>query len=315
MKRILAAAIACMALASCGPAFKPKESGTYAVIKTSKGEIAFKLLPETAPKTVENFVGLATGKKEWSVDEPAADSSGDSAADVAADSTDSAADPAAGTDAKPAAESKAKNKKKAPKPFYDGLVFHRVVKDFMIQGGDPKGDGTGGPGYTFEDETYRSTDEEITGKVDDEEKAVMVWSKIVVPYVLNNMGQGLDPAIEKIIQTVMQNGNGEALYGMTVDQYRKLTGSTERLFKQEVIHPVAYGNLCMANAGPDTNGSQFFIVTAKDGCPWLDGNHTVFGEAVKGMEIAHEIEGVPVDDQDKPTKPVVIKKIWIIEKK
>ena len=103
--------------------------------------------------------------------------------------------------------------------FYDGLIFHRVIRDFMIQGGCPQGTGTGGPGYTFEDE-------------------------------IND---------------------------------------------QKVVR----GALAMANAGPNTNGSQFFIVTT-DAAPWLDGKHTVFGEVTAGMEIVDKIEGLETDGRDKP---------------
>jgi cyclophilin family peptidyl-prolyl cis-trans isomerase len=118
--------------------------------------------------------------------------------------------------------------KLAGEGFYDGVVFHRVIPDFMIQGGDPTGTGTGGPGYTFEDE--------------------------------------INP------------------------------------------HPVARGALAMANAGPDTNGSQFFIVTA-EACPWLDGKHTVFGRVSGGMEAVDEISGVELGPGDKPRDDVVIERV------
>ena len=114
--------------------------------------------------------------------------------------------------------------------YYDGLTFHRVIPDFMIQGGCPRGDGTGGPGYTFEDE-------------------------------FND-------------------------------------------------HPVARGYLAMANAGPDTNGSQFFIVTA-DACPWLDGKHTVFGRITSGQEVADAISQVERDERDRPLEPVVLESVHL----
>jgi peptidyl-prolyl cis-trans isomerase B (cyclophilin B) len=116
-------------------------------------------------------------------------------------------------------------KKLAGDGFYDGVIFHRVIKDFMIQGGDPTGTGTGGPGYTFEDE-----------------------------------------------------------------------------FNQ---HKVVRGALAMANAGPNTNGSQFFIVTTSE-APWLDGKHTVFGRVTSGMEAVDSIEAAPTDARDKPQDDALI---------
>jgi len=112
--------------------------------------------------------------------------------------------------------------------FYDGVIFHRVIKDFMVQGGDPTGTGTGGPGYTFEDE-----------------------------------------------------------------------------FNQ---HRIVRGALAMANAGPNTNGSQFFIVTT-DAAPWLDGKHTVFGQVVSGMETVDAIEGLPTGARDRPEEDAVIERV------
>jgi peptidyl-prolyl cis-trans isomerase B (cyclophilin B) len=116
-------------------------------------------------------------------------------------------------------------KKLAGEGFYDGLIFHRIIKDFMIQGGCPQGTGTGGPGYTFEDE-------------------------------FND-------------------------------------------------HKVVRGALAMANSGPNTNGSQFFIVTA-GACPWLDGKHTVFGQVTDGMDVVDALEGVETDARDRPNEPVGI---------
>ena len=120
----------------------------------------------------------------------------------------------------------------ARKGFYDGVVFHRVIPDFMIQGGDPTGTGSGGPGYSFEDE---------------------------------------------------QSG-----------------------------HPVVRGALAMANAGPNTNGSQFFIVTA-DACPWLDGKHTVFGRVTSGMEIVDSISQLDRDARDRPHDEVTIESVAVVE--
>ena len=119
-------------------------------------------------------------------------------------------------------------KKLASDGFYDGLTFHRIIKDFMIQGGCPQGTGTGGPGYTFEDEI-----------------------------------------------------------------------NTRKIVR---------GALAMANAGPNTNGSQFFIVTAGS-CPWLDGKHTVFGQVTDGMDVVDKLDGVDTDGGDRPAEPVGIASI------
>jgi cyclophilin family peptidyl-prolyl cis-trans isomerase len=120
----------------------------------------------------------------------------------------------------------------AGKGFYDGLIFHRVINDFMIQGGCPLGNGTGGPGYKFEDE-------------------------------LND-------------------------------------------------HKIVRGALAMANSGPNTNGSQFFIVTA-DACPWLDGKHTVFGQLKGGEETIDAIEAVRTDGRDRPTDPITLLGVTITD--
>ena len=121
-------------------------------------------------------------------------------------------------------------KKLAEDGFYDGVIFHRVIKDFMIQGGCPQGTGTGGPGYTFEDE---------------------------------------------------------------INQHKAVRGS-----------------LAMANAGPNTNGSQFFIVTA-DACPWLDGKHTVFGQVTDGMDVVDKLESLPTDGRDKPREDARIETLTV----
>ena len=166
----------------------------YATLVTSKGTIKVRLLPDHAPMTVDNFVGLATGAKEWR-------------------------DPRDG--------------KKKTEPMYDGTVFHRVIPEFMIQGGDPTGTGTGGPGYEFEDE--------VAG------------------------GPGFSKP----------------------------------------------GYLAMANAGPGTNGSQFFITEAPT--TWLTGKHTIFGEVIEGMEVVNAIARAPRDGRDKPKDDVVIERVEISE--
>ncbi len=163
---------------------------------TTEGAFTVELFEKDAPKTVANFVGLADGTKEWT-------------------------DPKSGA--------------KMKKPFYDGLIFHRVIPNFMIQGGDPLGTGTGDPGYKFADEF--------------------------------GSGRKLDKA----------------------------------------------GILAMANAGPNTNGSQFFITLAAT--EWLNGKHTVFGEVVQGMNVINKIGATKTTKPgDKPVTPIVIQSVKIERK-
>lgn len=169
-----------------------RAAGTYAILETSMGNIVARLLEKEAPKTVENFIGLAEGTKEF---------------------TDE------------------KSGKKVKRNFYDGLIFHRVIPDFMIQGGCPEGTGRGGPGYRFADEFHPSLKHSKAGK------------------------------------------------------------------------------LSMANAGPGTNGSQFFITVAPT--PWLDNKHTIFGEVVEGQDVADKISKVARDSGDRPRTPVVLQKVRI----
>jgi peptidyl-prolyl cis-trans isomerase A (cyclophilin A) len=163
-----------------------------ATLRTSEGPIVLRLFPDHAPKTVRNFVELAEGGREWT---------------------------------HPATRQSSTGK------LYDGTIFHRVIPDFMIQGGDPLGTGTGGPGYKFADE----------------------------------------------------------------------------------IHPdLQFGRpylLAMANAGPGTNGSQFFITTGPT--PWLNGRHTIFGEVVEGTDVVDRISHVKTGAQDRPVADVVLESVTI----
>lgn len=168
---------------------------TYAHFETSLGNFTVELFDAKTPNTVANFVGLAEGTREWTHPQ---------------------------------------TKEKHKKPYYDGIIFHRVINGFMIQGGDPLGQGYGGPGYQFDDE-----------------------------------------------------------------------------FHPDLRHDKA-GILSMANAGPRTNGSQFFITLGPT--PHLDRKHSVFGVVTEGLDVVKKIGATPVDRQDRPTTPVVMNRVWIERK-
>lgn len=170
--------------------------------------------------------------------------------------------------------------------FYDNLTWHRVIKGFMIQGGDPKGDGTGGEsafGGTFEDE-------------------------------INATALGLDKQIVKNTPSVSGQIGTEDLekYGqLTVKEYYEQIKGYQ--YSENLkSHKMQAGSIAMANSGADTNGSQFFIITEQDQ-PHLDGMHTVFGRVTKGLDIALKISEVPVDDSDKPIDPVMIQSVEIVD--
>lgn len=169
-------------------------AGLYAVFETTLGRIVCKLLPEKAPVTVQNFVELAQGTKKWRNEA---------------------------------------EKKWEQRPYYNGLAFHRVIPKFMIQGGDYMGTGTGGVGYTFEDEF-----------------------------------------------------------------------TPDLLFDRP-------GRLAMANRGPGTNGAQFFITV--EPTPWLDRKHSIFGEVAEGQDVANAIANSPRDVRDKPLKPVIVRRVEIVD--
>lgn len=170
-----------------------RQPGSYAVFDTTEGQIVCRLFEKDAPKTVTNFIELAEGKREWT---------------------------------HPVTHKKSKDR------LYDGTIFHRVIPDFMIQGGDPAGNGMGGPGYQFADE---------------------------------------------------------------------IKGSAHQFDKP--------GKLAMANAGPNTNGSQFFITVAPT--TWLTGKHTIFGEVVEGQDVVNKITAVPRNRQDRPLKDITLKSVTI----
>ena len=170
-----------------------RAQGTYAIFDTTEGKIVCRLFEKEAPITTKNFMELAEGKRNWKDHVSGKGGSG---------------------------------------PLYSGTIFHRVIPDFMIQGGDPSGTGMGGPGYKFQDETQ---------------------------------------------------------------------GSPHKFDKK--------GKLAMANAGPNTNGSQFFITVAAT--DWLTGKHTIFGEVVEGQDVVDKITNVPCGAQDRPRKDVVLQSVTI----
>jgi len=170
-----------------------KTPGLYAIFETTEGNITCRLFEKDAPKTIANFTELAEGKREWM---------------------------------------HPNTRKKTTDRLYDGTVLHRVIPNFMIQGGDPQGTGMGGPGYQFEDETK---------------------------------------------------------------------GSPHKFDKP--------GKLAMANAGPNTNGSQFFITVAETS--WLTGKHTIFGEVMEGQDVVDKITKVARNAQDRPLKEIKVNAVKI----
>ncbi len=250
-----------------------KEKQLHATIETSMGNIVVQLHETTTPKTVANFVGLADGTRLLAEGEPAANA----------------------------------------KPFYDGLTFHRVIPDFMIQGGDPAGNGSGGPGYTFEDETFAPNSRlPISGVIGDAATAQLVFETVMLPFLREHRGNTPSETINTLYQRMNANQSVEPLIGGTVEEIKTAAGYQGELLGQgELLHEVSYGALAMANAGPNTNGSQFFIVTAKTGTPWLNGKHTVFGTVIAGMEVAEAIQNVPTGPNDLPIDPVIIKSVRV----
>ena len=188
--------------------------------------------------------------------------------------------------------------------YYNGTYFHRVIPDFMIQGGCPNtkdkdrsNDGRGDPGYKFEDECYGYGDE-ITGEIKDQAAAEVVWNKLIVPHMQNSRTPNAE--IDALVKECQSSRALTPLMKHTVAYFQEKTGINDKIYTQILNAPVAYGTLCMANSGPNTNGSQFFIVTKKGGASWLDGKHTVFGKVTKGMDVVLKIEGLPRDTNDNP---------------
>ena len=246
------------------------------IIKTNKGDIVLRLFASEAPKTVANFIGLAEGTKTF---------------------------------IKPETELKAK------RPYYNGLIFHRVIKNFMIQGGCPLGTGTSGPGYTFEDEINADALGLDKIKVITEQGQPHKWLLVRSQEDFNNMilrplfkAMGITSNDELQQRQAEVNERVKAL--TLKEAYTNLGYNYNDTLKS---HALKRGCLAMANSGPNTNGSQFFINLVDT--PWLTGKHTVFGEVIKGMDVVDAIGNVPVDARSKPEEPVVILSVEIVRPK
>ncbi len=194
--------------------------------------------------------------------------------------------------------------KLAGEGFYTNTYFHRVIPDFMIQGGCPNtrdddrsNDGTGDPGYKFEDECYEDG-EILTGKLKNETDAELVWSQLIIPYMQENRSP--NPAIASVVNACQEARSLQPLMAESIEFYQEACSYTEPIRARILKAPVLYGAIAMANSGPNTNGSQFFIVTKKDGTPWLNGKHTVFGKVISGMDVVLQIEQLPRDSRDNP---------------
>jgi peptidyl-prolyl cis-trans isomerase A (cyclophilin A) len=243
-----------------------------AVITTSLGAIRVELFAEEAPKTVANFLDLAEGRKAFT-------------------------DPRTGMPAQ--------------RPFYDGLVFHRVIKGFMIQGGDPLGTGAGGPGYKFADEINAhllglDAAKALEGDGLNPLCAYMRDDFIHFEIQPKMKAHGIT---EKTPQDERQRAGTlvlQELKDLTLKQFYSDIGYTY----DETLpgaHKPMRGSLAMANSGPNTNGSQFFINLGDT--PHLSGKHTVFGQVVAGLEVLDAIGAVAVGAGDRPDVPVVITSI------
>ncbi len=210
--------------------------------------------------------------------------------------------------------------KLAKKDYYNGIYFHRVIPDFMIQGGDPNtkndnrgDDGSGGPGYKFEDECYiKEGTKKLTGEITDQTAAIRVYQEVLMPYMQKKRDKA-DPEILKIMTDIRTQRAIDPVYAHNYEYYYEKTASEPLYTQGKLIASVDYGTLCMANSGPNTNGSQFFIVTKKEGASWLNGKHTVFGKVTKGMDVVHTIEGLKRDAKDNPLaeNQAIIKSIEI----
>lgn len=182
----------------------------------------------------------------------------------------------------------------AKEGFYDDLTFHRVKMNFMIQGGDPNGDGTGGPGYSFEDEINAKS----IGLDDILVKDATFLSDLYDPYSASTIGYAPNSLREHANDTLEEFYSDVIGYDYNYDI---------------VSYKFSPGVLAMANAGPGTNGSQFFITVSGSDTSSLNGRHTVFGKVMVGMDVVDKISNVLVDSKSKPIDDVIIEKVTIEE--
>ena len=235
----------------------PDKKTIYAVMETNKGNLVLELYHENAPLTVQNFIDLAQGEKEFLT--------------------------AAG---------------KVKKPFYNGLNFHRVIPGFMIQGGCPRGDGTGGPGYTFEDEINALS----LGLDKIKVKDAPSYGRYLQKAVIVGMGIKTQQELEERITEAEENLKAASEMSVLEVLARNGYKYNEVITSKKAVK----GALAMANSGPNTNGSQFFINQVDT--PHLDGLHTVFGQLVNGDAVLSQI----VNDGNAKT---TINKVLIIDKR
>jgi cyclophilin family peptidyl-prolyl cis-trans isomerase len=242
---------------------------TQVEIRTSLGTITCKLYDAGCPLTVRTFCELADG-------------------------TRATPDPKTG--------------QLTNRPFYDGLTFHRVVPGFMIQGGDPKGDGTGGPGFQFKDEINAVSlglDKETALQGDQlHPQCAYMGAQFVGAYIEPKLiGRGIGPTSTAEQRNAAIAAILPQLQTITLMQFYSDIGYRYDATLPPSKRPIR-GVLAMANSGANTNGSQFFINLGDT--PHLTGKHTVFGEVVAGMDVATAIAAVPRDERDKPREPVRI---------
>ena len=280
-KSLLILLILCVSIMAQTSFTKEYENDPVVCIKTSMGDMYVELFAQEAPKTVQNFIELAEGTKEF-------------------------------TD---------KDGKQVKRPYYDGLIFHRVIKNFMIQGGCILGTGAGNPGYSFEDEINAT--------------ALGLHKELIV--MKYPEGLGFNPKVQGLgippqgIQQIVTMMTLQKLNIQSEEQFKakqkEFVEELQKISFKDVLEATGYkynenlkshepkrGVIAMANRGPNTNGAQFFINLVDT--PWLTGKHTVFGKVLQGMDILDAIGEVEVDPANsKPKKEISIFSIRLVDEK